>query len=157
MKSNCSSPDEKGAKGDESDHNSSLETQPPATNVESPAKSTSEMNTTDKSRKSHRQKVACVPKKIKKSRKSMEMSRREKKVIDLINIFEEMDEEALEKVEIQDVIRKHTGYITREDVVRLIRKMLRRWNHRIRSARRVLRRKVSLLDKLGYYIDRKSD
>ena len=85
------------------------------------------------------------------------MSRQEKKVIDLINILEEMDEEALEKVEIQDVIRKHTGYITREDVVRLIRKMLRRWNHRIRSARRVLRRKGSLLDKLGYYIDRKSD
>ena len=119
MKSNCSSPDEKGAKGDESDHNSSLETQPPATNVESPAKSTSEMNTTDKSRKSHRQKVACVPKKIKKSKA---MSRQEKKVIDLINILEEMDEEALEKVEIRDVIRKHIGYITREDAVRLFRK-----------------------------------
>ena len=74
MKSNCSSPDEKGAKGDESDHNSSLETQAPAMNVESPAKSTSEMNTTDKSRKSRRQKVACVPKKIKKSRKWIEIS-----------------------------------------------------------------------------------
>ena len=148
MKSNCSSPDEKGAKGDESDHNSSLEIQPPATNVESPAKSTSEMNTTEKSRKSRRPKVTCIPKKIKKSKA---MSRQEKKVIDLINILEEMDEEALEKVEIQDVIRKHTGYITREDVVRLIRKMLRRRNRRIRFSRRILRRKASLLDKLEYY------
>ena len=46
------------------------------------------MNMTEKSRKSRRPKVACVPKKIKKSRKSMAMSRREKKVIDLINIIE---------------------------------------------------------------------
>ena len=112
MKSNCNSPDQKQENRDESDHNASLETQAPATNVESPAKSTSEMNMTEKSRKSRRPKVACVPKKIKKSRKSMAMSRREKKVIDLINIIEEMDEEVLEKVEIQDVIRKHIGYIT---------------------------------------------